>query len=92
MSDRLATLLEYLEESPGDAFLLFAIAQEHLRKENDVEAKRYFLQLKQEHPEYVGLYYHLGLLELKHGDALSARNTFPTRRRLRFPAVAKSRS
>jgi tetratricopeptide (TPR) repeat protein len=76
MTDRLSLLKNYLAESPDDAFLLFAIAQEYVKAGEDQEALAYFTQLKSMHADYVGLYYHLGVLQLKLGDASSAANTF----------------
>ncbi len=51
-----------LSENPKDSFLLFAIAKEYegLGRHND--ALDFFLNLKKENPDYVGLYYHLGKL------------------------------
>lgn len=64
MTNRLTNLLSYLKESPDDAFLLFAIAQEY-QSMNEIDLSRtYFNQLREKHPEYVGLYYHLAKLEV----------------------------
>jgi tetratricopeptide (TPR) repeat protein len=58
--DRLETLFHFLEEDPGDAFTLFAIASEY-RKRGDLEqALVFFNRLVAEQPDYVGTYYHLG--------------------------------
>lgn len=58
-SERLATLLEWLKEKPGDSFLNFALAQEYQKMDNLEEAIKTYLQLKSADPDYVGLYYHL---------------------------------
>ena len=76
MSNRLPDLLKYLEESPDDAFLLFAIAQEYLQTGSSQEALVYFNKLRDTHPEYIGLYYHLGKLELLLGQSENAVRTF----------------
>lgn len=60
--DRLEKLLRFLEENPGDSFLLFAIAKEYEKNGNDDEALLYFEKLEAEDEGYVGLYYHLGKL------------------------------
>jgi tetratricopeptide (TPR) repeat protein len=60
--DRLDKLLQFLEENPGDNFILFAIAKEYEKTGNDDQALLYFEQLQTENEQYVGLYYHLGKL------------------------------
>lgn len=62
MSKRLQTLLQFLEESPDDAFLRFALAKEYEGLHQDDDAMAAYLQLRAQHPDYVGLYYHLGKL------------------------------
>ncbi len=62
MNNRLLQLLQMLESSPDDGFLLFAIAKEHEGMQDFATAKRYYIQLKTLEPNYIGLYYHLGKL------------------------------
>jgi len=76
MQDRLNTLLNYLNESPDDAFLLFAIAREYTAAEDFDTARTYYHKLREFHPEYVGLYYHLGKLEVKVGAIEEAVHVF----------------
>lgn len=59
-SDRLQKLKEHLEASPNDAFLLFAIAKEYDNVNELNQALSYYTTLKTKHPDYIGLYYHLG--------------------------------
>jgi tetratricopeptide (TPR) repeat protein len=59
---RLETLLEYLRDEPGDPFVLYALAQEYLKRGRIDEALRHFETLVTDHPGYVGTYYHLGKL------------------------------
>ena len=62
MADRLQRILDMLANSPTDAFLLFALAQEHKnagRAEDGISA---FKKLRELHPDYVGLYYHYAAL------------------------------
>lgn len=61
-TDRLLQLLEMLEESPKDSFLLFATAKEYENLDDPDQAQDYFLLLMETDPGYVGLYYHLGKL------------------------------
>ena len=60
--DRFETLLQYHREDPGDPFVRYALAQEHLGRGETNEALQYFEGLADEHPDYVGTYYHLGKL------------------------------
>ncbi|MFN0256399.1 tetratricopeptide repeat protein [Pedobacter ureilyticus] len=67
-NQRLAKLFEFLESDPNDSFILYAIATEY-NVQNDVEnALKYYLQLTEKHPDYVGTYYHLGKLYEKLGQ------------------------
>lgn len=58
--DRLMQLQEFLSQAPEDAFNLYAVAHEYMQRGELEEAKSYFTKLKKLHPDYVGLYYHLG--------------------------------
>ena len=62
MSKRLEQLMSMLENSPNEAFILFAIAKEYEKYDLDKEAFQYYLQLIEIHPDYIGTYYHLGKL------------------------------
>lgn len=62
MSDRLNQLKSFLETSPGDSFILFAIAKEYEKLQDDQLALEHYLKLRKQDPNYVGLYYHLGKL------------------------------
>lgn len=56
----LKRLFSFLEKDPNDAFALYAIAYEYAKAGQHDQAIKYFLELKDKHPDYVGLYYHLG--------------------------------
>lgn len=60
ISERLEKLLKHLDESPDDAFLLFAVAKEYEKFEKLDKALTYYSHLKTTSPDYIGLYYHLG--------------------------------
>ncbi|MBY0542443.1 MAG: tetratricopeptide repeat protein [Sphingobacteriaceae bacterium] len=65
---RLNKLLEFLDNDPNDSFILYALATEY-NSLNDIEkAFNYYLKLVNEHPNYVGTYYHLGKLYEKQGE------------------------
>ncbi len=60
---RLSQLKTFLEENPNDPFLQYALALEYLKLKDPKQAQAIFVKLTQEHPQYVGTYYHLGKLE-----------------------------
>ena len=61
-STRLNKLLEFLESEPNDPFVLYALATEYNTQKDTEKALSYYLKLVDEHPDYVGTYYHLGKL------------------------------
>ncbi len=63
-------------DQPGDPFLLFALAKEHEKMGDDATALQQFLRLKEQHPDYVGLYYHLGKLYERAGSSEDAFNVY----------------
>ncbi len=64
-SERLEKLFSFLEGSPKDPFLLFAVAKEYEALKNDQEALNYYTKLTEDSPDYTGTYYHLGKLLVK---------------------------
>ncbi|MXV15104.1 tetratricopeptide repeat protein [Hufsiella ginkgonis] len=60
--NRLQKLLEFLEQEPSDPFLKYALATEYLRLNEADTALTYYEDLVNNHPAYVGTYYHLGKL------------------------------
>jgi len=69
---RLAKLLEFLESDPRDSFILYALATEYNSLDDKENAFAYYLKLVEEHPDYVGTYYHLGKLYEKDGQKEAA--------------------
>jgi tetratricopeptide (TPR) repeat protein len=61
-STRLAKLLDFLTDSPDDAFLLFALAKEYEGLGQNEQAMERYQELLRVDPAYVGLYYHLAKL------------------------------
>jgi tetratricopeptide (TPR) repeat protein len=59
---RLDKLLEFIKNEPGDEFLKYALATEYLRLNDTAKALEYYEDLINNHPGYVGTYYHLGKL------------------------------
>lgn len=78
MSDRRQRLLQLLESSPADSFLLFALAKEFESAGDQAQAFDFYLKLQHSDPAYVGLYYHLGKLYEKQGDFSNAVQTYKT--------------
>ncbi|MEM0992229.1 MAG: tetratricopeptide repeat protein [Bacteroidota bacterium] len=61
-TNRLAQIAAFLEESPNDPFLIFALAKEHEKLGDEEKALHYYTVLVEKHTDYVGTYYHLGKL------------------------------
>src|ERR1700760_2458615 len=59
---RLEKLLEFIKNEPDDEFLKYALATEYLRLNDTAKALEYYEDLVNNHPGYVGTYYHLGKL------------------------------
>lgn len=74
--DRLTQLLDFLSQAPQDAFNLYSVAYEYLQRGNLEKAETYFLRLKELHPDYVGLYYHLGKIHVQKSNFEEAQKVF----------------
>lgn len=72
MSDRIAKLQAFLEQSPDDAFLIHALALEYIKLGDDAQARTLFEQNQQARPAYVATYYHLAKLLERIGNTDSA--------------------
>ena len=66
--NRIEQIQQFLKNSPGDPFLLHALALEHIKIGNDADARQIFENLLSKRPEYVGSYYHLAALLVKMGE------------------------
>ena len=76
MSKRLEVLLKNLEKNPKDSFTRYAIALEY-RTANDIEKAINMLEaLQKDDPNYVSLYYQLGEIYAKRGEAEKAKVTY----------------
>ncbi len=60
--DRIASIKEFLKQTPNDSFLKHALALEYIKLGNDTDARQLFEELLAHEPGYVGSYYHLGKL------------------------------
>jgi tetratricopeptide (TPR) repeat protein len=75
-SPRLEQLMGFLKASPKEPFILFAIAKEYEGLGDKNNALKYYLELEQHVPDYVGTYYHLGKLYEQLGEASKAFFTY----------------
>lgn len=60
--DKITQLKSFLELDPNDSFTKFALALEYQKKNETQLAERYFVDIIDKDPNYVGVYYHLGKL------------------------------
>jgi Tfp pilus assembly protein PilF len=60
--NRIEKLLEFLQQSPGDSFLMHALALEYIKTGEEASARELFEALLEKNPDYVGSYYHLAKL------------------------------
>ncbi len=69
---RIDQIRQFLQDSPNDSFLRYALAQE-LQKQGNVEAaKEAYLWLTDNQPSHVATYYHLGKLLIAQGEKEAA--------------------
>ncbi len=66
--DRIASLKDFLKESPADSFLQHALALEYIKLGNDTEARILFETILNSDAGYIGSYYHLAKLLERTGD------------------------
>lgn len=74
--DRKSQLLAFLQESPDDPFLNYALATEYVSEGNDEAAAVIFEKLITEQPSYVATYYHLGKLMERRGEKQAAMDIY----------------
>ena len=74
--ERIYQIKEFLKDSPNDAFLNYALAQEWIKLGELDQALTQFLKLVDQHPDYLATYYHLGKLYIKLGQKEQAMSIF----------------
>lgn len=74
--DRIQYLFNLLEETPKDSFVLFALGKEFEKVGDFEQSAFYFETLKNNNPDYVGLYLHLGQLYQKMEKSDMAKKVF----------------
>jgi Flp pilus assembly protein TadD len=73
---RLAQLHKLLAAGPDDAFLLYALALEHRKLQNLVQAMEFLDRTLQVDPNYCYAYYQKGQVYESQGDQESARQSY----------------
>lgn len=74
--ERIARLKEFLNSSPDDEFLNFALSQEYIGMGDDKSASELLYKLRERSPDYVATYYHLGKLLIRQSENDSAEKIF----------------
>ena len=72
-NSRIEQIKTFLNDSPNDAFLNYALAIEYLGLNETKKAKEIFEKLVINHPNYSATYYHYGKLIQSEGDADAAK-------------------
>lgn len=68
MKSRIEQLLRFHRETPGDPFLIYALANAHQKQQDYSKAVKYYELLLNEHPEYEGTYLHYAQLKMLLND------------------------
>ncbi|MFD2531298.1 tetratricopeptide repeat protein [Gracilimonas halophila] len=76
MSSRISTLAKAVKEHPEDSFYKFTLALEMLKIEQPVKARILFEAIRNDDPEYVGVYYHLAKLYSELNENKKALETY----------------
>lgn len=76
MKSRIATLAKAVKDNPEDSFYKFTLALEMLKIEELGKARILFEAIRDQDPEYVGVYYHLAKLYEKIGENKKALSTY----------------
>ena len=61
-NDRLIKLLSLKQSLPNDPFVDYAMALEYVKLDDVEKASALFLDLYNQHPDYLPIYYHYGVL------------------------------
>ena len=65
---KIAELESLLEERPDDPFLIYALAREYDKASNPLQAVLMYEHLVNDHPDYIGTYYHYAILLYNRGN------------------------
>lgn len=75
-NSRIEQIRSFLEKTPHDSFLNYALATELIAIDKDDEALTIFTSLIERDPEYFATYYHLAKLYIRMGQELKAEEIF----------------
>ena len=75
-NERIEQIKTFLEVTPDDPFLSYALATEYVSLGQDSVALKLFLALVNTHPDYYATYYHLGKLYERIGEDLAAESIY----------------
>lgn len=70
--NRLETLHKFLQDTPEDPFVLYALAQEYHKLGDLPQTEAYYARLLADHPTYLATYYHCGKLRYSQGQLQQA--------------------
>ncbi|MFY0601794.1 MAG: tetratricopeptide repeat protein [Cyclobacteriaceae bacterium] len=73
--ERIKQLIKFIEEDTSDPFPKYALAIEHLQ-DNKPKSRELFEELMQNHPNYIGTYYHAANLYAELGEREKAESVF----------------
>ena len=73
-NDRIAQLLQFINDEPDDPFNIYCLATEY-KDEAPEKARHYYLELVTKHPDYLPTYYHLAELYINHNEIAAAEKT-----------------
>ncbi len=76
-AERLEILLEFLKKEPSDPFNRYAVAMELMNTDRE-KALEHFEIVRNEHPDYLPLYYQLGAIYFENEDIQKAELTYQT--------------
>lgn len=76
MSSRISTLAKAVKEHPEDSFYKFTLALEMLKIEEPAKARILFEAIRNDDPQYVGVYYHLAKLYTELNENKKALETY----------------
>ncbi|PRD47893.1 tetratricopeptide repeat protein [Sphingobacterium haloxyli] len=76
MRNRLEELQEFLKDSPNDPFLKYAITMEYKKLGDNENTLAGFQDLRANHPDYVGTYYHFAKFLEEQGRKEEALETY----------------
>jgi len=73
---RIEQLKNFLEQSPNDSFVKYALAIEHINLGDDATALSFFKSILEKDPDYTGTYHHLGKLLERKKEKKEAEETY----------------